>query len=213
MRDYQDKERNRFYKKMNDEQKELFHSIQDNIFTFCEAKSGTGKTTVSVASAIDLLYQGKVSKVIYIQTCSARFLDLGFLPGTLEEKTSNLYIALYDALTELGFGEKEIEEMTSNGQLITMTDNALRGCNLEDAAIILDETQNCGYHTLKLILTRIHDNCHVVMLGDHYQKDQKGDNKVFIGYGEYLAQKIGKKVELIKNYRGRLSNLAEDYIC
>ena len=103
--------------------------------------------------------------------------------------------------------------MTSNGQLITMTDNALRGCNLEDAAIILDETQNCGYHTLKLILTRIHDNCHVVMLGDHYQKDQKGDNTVFIGYGEYLAQRIGKKVELTKNYRGRLSKLAEDYIC
>ena len=94
-----------------------------------------------------------------------------------------------------------------------MTDNALRGCNLEDAAIILDETQNCGYHTLKLILTRIHDNCHVVMIGDHYQKDQKGDNTVFIGYGEYLAQKIGKKVELTKNYRGRLSKLAEDYIC
>ena len=148
MRDYQDKERNRFYKKMNDEQKELFHSIQDNIFTFCEAKSGTGKTTVSVASAIDLLYQGKVSKVIYIQTCSARFLDLGFLPGTLEEKTSNLYIALYDALTELGFGEKEIEEMMNNNQLITMTDNALRGCNLEDAAIVMDECVD-GEHVIK----------------------------------------------------------------
>ena len=46
-----------------------------------------------------------------------------------------------------------------------------------------------------------------------WQKDQKGDNTVFIGYGEYLAQKIGKKVGLTKNYRGRLSKLAEDYIC
>ena len=213
MRNYQHKERNRFYKKMNDEQKELFHSIQDNIFTFCEARSGTGKTTVSVASAIDLLYQGKVSKVIYIQTCSARFLDLGFLPGTMEEKTSNLYIALYDALTELGFGEKDIEEMIANGQLMTITDNALRGCNLEDAVIILEESQNMGYHTLKLILTRIHDNCHVVMIGDHYQKDQKGDNTVFIGYGEYLAERLGKKITLTRNYRGKLSRLAEEYQC
>ena len=62
-------------------------------------------------------------------------------------------------------------------------------------------------------LLALHDNCHVVMIGDHYQKDQKGDNKVFIGYGEFLAQKRGKKVELTKKYRGRLSKLAEEYIC
>ena len=80
MRDYQDKERNRFYKKMNDEQKELFHSIQDNIFTFCEAKSGTVKTTVPSAALVSNnfmeKYESRQPYYIVIDPTSSCFIEL-----------------------------------------------------------------------------------------------------------------------------------------
>ena len=65
---------------------------------------------------------------------------------------------------------------------------------------------------MKLIFTRCHDNCHVVMLGDREQKDNKGDNSKFVVYGDYLASSnIGSKCVLTKNYRGKFSQLAENF--
>ena len=129
-----------------------------------------------------------------------------------DNKVSNLG---YTVVTKINNGRKKVNvydlEVADNHNFCITGFNK----NLRDGipGILVHNCENMGYHTLKLILTRIHDNCHVVMIGDHYQKDQKGDNTVFIGYGEYLAQRIGKKVELTKNYRGRLSKLAEEYIC
>ena len=88
----------------------------------------------------------------------------------------------------------------------------MRGVNLEKAGIIIDEAENMNLHTLKLIFTRCHDNCHIALLGDRYQKDNRGDNSKFVKYGEYLAEKsFGSKVELTKNFRGKFSKAAEAF--
>lgn len=206
------KDRDRFYARMSSEQHALFDSIQNNSFTFCKARAGTGKTTVAVAAMLDLLMTGKITKIIYIQKCSPRFLEHGFLPGTAEEKTANLYIALYDAMETLGVNQWKVKEMVDREQLLLKTDSDLRGCNFENAGVCMDETENMDFHTLKLILTRIHDNCHVCMLGDEKQKDGSGDNSVFIDYGEYMAKNVpGECVSLTHNFRGRLSKIAEDF--
>lgn len=206
------KDRDRFYARMSSEQHALFDSIQKNSFTFCKASAGTGKTTVAMAAMLDLLVTGKVAKIIYIQKCSPRFLEHGFLPGTAEEKTANLYIALYDAMETLGVNQWEVKEMVDRGQLLLKTDSDLRGCNFENAGVCLDETENMDFHTLKLILTRVHDSCHVCMLGDEKQKDGCGDNNVFIAYGEYMAKNVpGEIVSLTHNFRGRLSKIAENF--
>ena len=84
------KDRDRVFSKFNKEQKEMFKSIQDNIFTFVEAKSGTGKTLVSISAMIDLLANDEINKIVYFQKVSDRYLEHGFLAGSLEEKTNML---------------------------------------------------------------------------------------------------------------------------
>lgn len=137
--DLYNSDREDFYKRMSTEQKAMFNSIKDNIFTFCESLSGTGKTTVTVNALLDLLAEGKISKIIYIQKPSERYLSQGFLPGDLTAKEQYLYIPFYDALHELGFFDSAIEEMENNGMIQCISDVALRGVNLKGVGIVLDE--------------------------------------------------------------------------
>ena len=151
--DLYNSDREEFYTRMSAEQKTMFTSIKDNIFTFCEANAGSGKTVVSVNAMVELLAEGKISKIIYIQKPSERYLSNGFLPGTAEDKLEMLYTPMYDALNTLGFFDSAIEEMISNGMLSCISDMALRGVNVKNAGVILDECENLDYHTIKLILT------------------------------------------------------------
>ena len=206
------KDRDRFYSKMSEEQKLFFHSIKENIFTFCEANAGTGKSHVSVAAMIDLLANGEINRVIYIQKVSSRALEYGFLPGTLEEKTESLWTPFYDAMLTLGYLPEIVGRMRQQELIYLTTDATLRGVNFENAGIIIDEVENCDEETLRLIFTRCHDSCHVVMIGDVKQKDNRGRNDDFVRYGDYLANsKLGNKCYLTKNYRGKFSQLAENY--
>lgn len=208
------KDRDRVFSKFNKEQKEMFKSIQDNIFTFVEAKSGTGKTLVSISAMIDLLANEEINKIVYFQKVSDRYLEHGFLAGSLEEKTNMLWTPFYDAMTTLGFFESTIQHLLNKEIIILTTDSVLRGVNLEKCGIIADECENCDTETLRLIFTRCHDDCHVVMIGDSRQKDNAHkDNREFIYYGEYLSnQEFGNKCKLTKNYRGKFSKCAEDFI-
>lgn len=207
------KDRERFYKKMDKDQLALFNSIQDNIFTFCEAKSGTGKTVVSINSLLHLLFTNNINHIVYIQKASDRYLEHGFLPGSAEEKTFALWTPFYEAMATLGYQPSMVDKFREQESIILTTDSNLRGINFEKCGIILDEAENCDTETLKLIFTRCHDDCHVVLLGDRLQKDNKGNhNQDFVEYGDYLANSsVGNKCYLTKNYRGKFSQLAEEF--
>lgn len=207
------KERDRVYNGFSKEQKEMFNSIQKYTFTFCEANAGTGKTLVTTAAMINMLADDKISKIMYIQKPSQRYLSQGYLPGTIDEKEQFLFTPLYDALTTLGLFDKEIQFMVDKEMIELKSDVALRGVNLKNVGVILDEAENLDYHTLKLIFTRCDDECHVCMIGDSKQKDNYKSNKDFIGYGDYLAGKsFGNKVKLTKNFRGKFSKAAEEFM-
>ena len=211
--DLYNSDREDFYKRMSTEQKAMFNSIKKNIFTFCESTAGSGKTTVSVNALLDLLAEGKIAKIIYIQKPSERYLSQGYYPGTISEKTQYLFTPFYDALNTLGFFDSAIQEMEDSGMIQCISDVALRGVNLKSAGVLVDESENCDYHTLKLIFTRCDDQCHVVSIGDIHQKDSRKSNSDFIAFCNYLAEKsFGQKVELTHNYRGAFSQAAEKFI-
>lgn len=211
--DLYNSDREEFYKRMSVEQKVMFSSIKENTFTFCESLSGTGKTITSTNALLDLLAEGKISKIIYIQKPSERYLSQGFLPGDLNAKEQYLFTPFYDALHSLGFFDSAIQEMEDNGMIQCISDVALRGVNLKCAGVLVDEIENCDYHTLKLIFTRCSDDCHIIAIGDSKQKDSKGSNTDFIAFCNYLANKpFGNKVELTHNYRGAFSQAAEKFI-
>lgn len=133
------KDRERFYKKMDKDQLALFNSIQDNIFTFCEAKSGTGKTVVSINSLLHLLFTNNINHIVYIQKASDRYLEHGFLPGSAEEKTFALWTPFYEAMATLGYQPSMVDKFREQESIILTTDSNLRGINFEKCGIILDE--------------------------------------------------------------------------
>lgn len=205
-------DREDFYDKMSSEQHSMFDSIQENIFTFCEATAGSGKTITAIASMVDLLDRGIIDKIVYIQKPSERYLSNGFLPGTMDDKTNLLFLPFYDSMHKLGFFDSTIEAGMNNGSFRLVTDSTLRGINLERAGLVIDESQNIDYRTLKLIYTRCDDKCHVCTIGDIKQKDNKGTNRDFIEYGDYLSsKKFGNKVYLTTNFRGAFSKAAEEF--
>ena len=206
------KERDRMYSQFSDEQKNMFHSIQDNIFTFCEANAGTGKTLVAVASLLDLLANNIINKIVYLQKPSKRYLQNGLLPGDLDEKTEKLWDPFYDAMLKLGYDPFTVDGMVNQELIYLTTDTTLRGVNFENVGLCIDEAQNADCETLRLIFTRCHDACRIIMLGDVNQKDNKGRNTDFIYYGYYLSNKyFGNKCKLVKNFRGDFSNCAEKF--
>ena len=207
------KDRDRMYMRFSPEQKEMFRSIKEHTFVFCEACAGAGKTLVAVAAMLDMLANDEIGKIVYVQKVSQRYLQHGFIPGTIEKKTEDLWQPFYDAMLSLGYTPYDVNGMVENGLIILTTDSTMRGINLKNVGLIVDEAQNCDWETLKLIFTRPDEDCHNVMLGDVHQKDNKGKNDVFVEYGDYLANyKKGKKCYLTKNFRGDFSRYAEQFV-
>lgn len=206
------KDRDRMYERFDELQKSLFHSIQGHIFTYCEACAGSGKTTVAVAAMLDMLANGLIDKIVYVRVADDRAQSIGYMPGTMEEKTAMYWGPFYDALETLGIQREMLPLMINTGLILTTLDISLRGCNLERAGVIVDEIQNADTETMRLIFTRVHDNSHIVAIGDGKQSDQKKIHGDYKAYCEYLAESnMGCKCQLIHDYRGRFSALAESF--
>lgn len=206
------KDRDRMYNRFDEYQKAFFHSIKENVFTFCEANAGCGKTVIATAAMLDMLANGEIDKIIYIRVADDRAQSIGYYPGTLEEKTDLYWRPLREAFVTLGIQPEMLQLMENEGLIETTLDINLRGCNIERAGVIFDEVENSDYYTLKLVFTRFHDDVHAAIIGDGAQCDQKNATDDFRGYCEFLADSsMGNKCKLVHNYRGKFSRLAESY--
>lgn len=206
------KDRDRMYSRFDEKQKAFFHSIQDHIFTYCEAGTGSGKTTIAVASLLDLLARGEINKIVYVRVADDRMQSIGYYPGTLEEKTAPYWEPFYEALETLGVQREAIRGMEFAGIITESLDITMRGINLEKCGVLFDEIQNADLDTLRLVFTRFHDDVHAVAVGDGAQRDQKKATHDYRAYCEFLANSsMGNKCELTHDYRGKFSKLAESY--
>jgi len=132
--------------------------------------AGTGKTYLAVAKAVAMLVNEDVKKIILIRPAVEAGEKLGFLPGDLSQKVDPYLRPLYDALYEmLGFEqvvrllEKEILEVAPLAYL--------RGRTLNNAFIIMDESQNTTVEQMKMFLTRMGFGSYAVINGDTTQID------------------------------------------
>ena len=132
--------------------------------------AGTGKTYLAVAKAVEMLVNEEVKKIILIRPAVEAGEKLGFLPGDLSQKVDPYLRPLYDALYEmLGFEqavrllEKEILEVAPLAYL--------RGRTLNNAFIIMDESQNTSVDQMKMFLTRMGFGSYAVINGDMTQID------------------------------------------
>ena len=194
-------------------QTNLYKSIEDNLITCCNARAGTGKTTVATLAAFDLLLKGIVNKIYYIRFPDQLMQSLGAVPGELDQKEFYYFQPFYQACEEIDLDPFHLErDYIPQGTVKLDTVVSMRGTNISDAAVIIDEAQNASFKDLKLVLTRMHDDCHIALIGHSDQIDNPNcvREKAFIYYIEHMCKKQwAQRVDLKTNYRGKISNWAD----
>lgn len=154
-------------------QYQYLHSIEKNILTIGSGPAGTGKTYVCTKLACEKLEARKISKIIVTRPAlEAADEQMGFLPGSLEEKFAPYFQPFREIMVE-HFGQTHLDNLMKRGRIEVAPMAYIRGLTFKDAFIILDEAQNTTPKQMKLFLTRIGENANVVVNGDMDQKDIK----------------------------------------
>lgn len=132
--------------------------------------AGTGKTYLAVACAVDALERQEVRRILLTRPAVEAGEKLGFLPGDLAQKVDPYLRPLYDALFEM-LGFEKVDKLIERNVIEVAPLAYMRGRTLNDAFIILDESQNTTSEQMKMFLTRIGFNSRAVITGDITQVD------------------------------------------
>lgn len=150
--------------------------ILDNDITFGVGPAGTGKTYLAVAAAVDALEKQQIRRILLTRPAVEAGEKLGFLPGDLSQKVDPYLRPLYDALFEM-LGFEKVEKLIEKNVIEVAPLAYMRGRTLNDAFIILDESQNTTIEQMKMFLTRIGFNSKAVITGDITQIDLPRNQK------------------------------------
>ena len=188
---------------MNKEQKLFVNAILSDMYQIIisDAKAGSGKTLLSLATAMRLVAKKKFSNIVYVRNSIeslAKGEDVGYLPG-LEEKFKIYNHPLFDSLRFIAKSEltksnanksranttvisedtitAKVDEYIEKYRIQTMWVGEMRGRTISDAIVIVDEIQNCSASTGQLILSRLDKNCKVICIGSNRQIDNLYTNK------------------------------------
>lgn len=211
--------------RLDEEQKKFRDEIwnPERIIIMCNAKAGTGKTTVALGTANLLVNYGFYNGIVYIMAPTQEQRQ-GYLPGGIEEKSAPYMEPLIEAMNTLGIdsstliSEDNMDNIKTGNAYINFTVTTfLRGCNFENKVIILDEFQNQYFDEAKKTLTRIHDNCKVICIGQDTQCDlfKHAERSGFVPYLKAF-EKIKSKdnrvaiCNLTTNHRGWLSTFCDN---
>lgn len=145
-------------------------AIDEHTITFGIGPAGTGKTYLAVAKAVRAFQEGQVRRIILTRPAVEAGENLGFLPGSLNEKVDPYLRPLYDALSDM-FGPERMRALLDDGTIEVAPLAYMRGRTLNDAYVILDEAQNTTAQQMKMFLTRLGFNTKMVVTGDITQVD------------------------------------------
>ncbi len=155
-------------------QAKYVQAIRENDIVFGIGPSGTGKTYLAVAIALDYLKRGRCHRLILTRPAVEAGEELGFLPGDIEAKVSPYLRPLYDAIFDM-IPYEEVKRLMENGRIEIAPLAFMRGRTLNNSFIILDEAQNTTATQMKMFLTRLGLKSKAVITGDITQIDlQRG---------------------------------------
>lgn len=160
----------------NKSQQEYINAINTHALTFGIGPAGTGKSYCAGALAAEALESGRIERIILTRPAVESGENLGFLPGDLDQKFSVYIDAFRDILNErLGAGT--VDYCLRHGRIVAAPLAFMRGKTFNSKTfVILDEAQNTSIAQMKMFLTRIGEDCKVVINGDVQQSDIRGPN-------------------------------------
>lgn len=164
----------------NRHQRDLLRKLRDDLKSIVVAlgPAGSGKTLIAVLHGIKLLQEKKIEKIIVTRPAVSVDEDLGFLPGTLNEKMAPWTRPIFDIFGEY-YHKGEINYMLNEGIIEISPLAYMRGRTFSNAYIIADEMQLGTQNQCKMLLSRIGENSKMVITGDLAQADRGVDNGLF----------------------------------
>lgn len=151
-------------------QQKLVEISSENDLVFAVGPAGTGKTYTAVALAVSALKNREVRRIVMTRPAVEAGENLGFLPGDLKEKLDPYLQPLYDALRDM-LPKEKLDFYLENKTIEIAPLAFMRGRTLDDAYVILDESQNTTTSQMKMFLTRMGENSRFIITGDPTQID------------------------------------------
>jgi phosphate starvation-inducible PhoH-like protein len=154
----------------NQAQELYMDHLRNDPIILSQGPAGSGKTFIATAIAVEMLLTNKVNRIVLTRPVVEAGENLGFLPGTLEEKIAPYLLPLLDGLN-VHLGAKKVQEFMSDGRIEVAPLAYMRGRTFDNCFVILDEAENTSKEQMKLFLTRIGSNTTMAINGDHTQSD------------------------------------------
>ena len=208
---------------LDEDQKKFRDAIwnPEKLIVLCNAKAGTGKTTISVGVANLLVQYGFYNGIVYIVSPTMEQKQ-GYLPGDQQSKNAPYMEPLAEALYTLGIDPNIAIKSPDNLEAVKdgrayidfSADTYLRGVNFENKVVIVDESQNFYFDELKKTLTRVHDNCKTIVIGhdqqcDLYKKQERSGFKPYLKAFMNNPDQRAQVCELTINHRGWVSTFCD----
>lgn len=148
-----------------------YTSFQEDQNLLLHGVAGTGKTFIALYLALDAVIKGTSPKPIVILRSVVPSRDMGFLPGSMEEKIAVYEDPYRSICAELTDHPTAYDYFKKNNYMQFSTTSYLRGLTFSDNTIIVDEAQNMSFSELDTIMTRVGKGCRVIFCGDFRQSD------------------------------------------
>ncbi len=197
---------------LNEEQKKFKEEIMsdEHNVVIADATAGSGKTLIAVACAKILCKSGRYKSAVYVFP-TVEESSLGYRPGNTTEKEADYLEPLNDALIKVNEVPKQaissdVSEKNGTAWITARSATFMRGINLENKVVIIDECQNLSVPIIKRIISRCYDNCKVIILGCQAQTDVPISKSGFKPLIEHMEDFEGSvKCDLPISYRGKLA--------
>ena len=180
-------------------------------------KAGSGKTLLAIAAGLAQVVED-TKQTLYRRLVVSRPIqpmgkDIGYLPGTMEEKMNPWLAPIQDNLQFLMGNDKTTLKMyTDNGTIEIEALTYIRGRSIANSFIIIDEAQNLSAHELKTILTRVGENTKIVLTGDIEQIDNayvdETSNGLTYAIEKFKKYELSGHITLVKGERSKVATLS-----
>jgi PhoH-like ATPase len=185
-------------------------------------KAGTGKTLLAMAAGLKkTVLDREYRRLVVARPTISMGREIGFLPGTLEEKLMPWMQPIHDALEllgdlNMGHDQRRSSDLMRSGLIVVEALSYIRGRSIANQFMIIDEAQNLTPLEVKTIITRVGHGTKIVFTGDPYQIDNPYVDSSSNGFNYVVSrfrdQAIAAHVELLKGERSELAELAANLL-
>ena len=191
------------------ESQELYNSLlkhKNKKIVVATGPAGTGKTLFATEYGVRYFLQGTYEKLIFTRPSVSVDEDLGYLPGTLEEKMAPWVRPIYDILYNF-MSPKEVTALLEDKVIEIAPLGYMRGRTFKNAWIVADEMQNSTVAQMKMLMTRLGENSRLVITGDLEQYDREGELN---GLDDFLTKFRGKRSWSISSFEFQRSDIQRE---